>query len=106
VTTPTEALARARGLDPTAERFIVRLWDGFDGEWSDVSQPLSAAAAMVAWAKRTNNGTRATSHREVDYYAIFPSTTTMRFSHDGVGSQTGRTCAGSWQPPASPRGSR
>jgi hypothetical protein len=86
--TPEEALQRAEQIDPTAERFIVRLWDGFDGEWMDVTEPVGPEQAMHVWGERTEQGTRCVSYSEIDYYAIFPSGVVMKFSAEGVGSQT------------------
>lgn len=78
--TGEQAIARAKQIDPTATKFVVRLWDGFDGEWMDVTKPLSAEAAMADWMERTDNGERKTGYDDIDYYAIYPTTTKMRFS--------------------------
>lgn len=81
--TPEQALKKAQLRDPSAERFIVRLYDGFDNEWMDVTTALTAEQAMKDWAMRTDNGKRATSYADIDYYAIFPVGTTMVFSEKG-----------------------
>lgn len=70
-------------ISPEATQFIVRLYDGFDNEWIDVTKPLSAEEAMEDWATRTDNGQRATSYMDIDYYAIYPVDTTMVFSEKG-----------------------
>lgn len=68
--------------------FIVRLWDGFDGEWMDVSDPLPRKEADdLCWEK---NGRRHRNYNDIDYYSVFPSGTTMTFSKDGIGSQYAR----------------
>ena len=60
--------------------FVVRLFDGFDFEWMDVSEPVSKEEATRIWNKKTKNGTKQTSFAEIDYYAIFPADTRMLFS--------------------------
>ena len=61
--------------------FIVRLYDGFDNEWIDVSKPLSYEEALEIWSKKTNGGTEKTTYNNIDYYAIFSEDTTMLYSH-------------------------
>ena len=78
--TPEQALARGKLKDPTCDTFVVRLYDGFDNEWMDVTGPLSAEEAKAEWAKRTNNGTEKTRYNDIDYFAIYPTSTRMRFS--------------------------
>ena len=51
------------------EKFIVRLYDGFDNEWIDVSSP-----------NKTKNGAEKTKFNDIDYYDIFPADTIMYFS--------------------------
>lgn len=77
---PERALARAQAKDPEATQFVVRLWDGFDGEWMDVSGPCDSEKAKQEWSKRTKGGTENTSYGDIDYYAIYPTTVRMRFS--------------------------
>lgn len=71
----------------TGERlFIVRLWDGFDGEWMDVSGPLPHAEAEVLCGDKNAarggglHGKRRGDYADIDYYAVFPADSTMRFS--------------------------
>jgi hypothetical protein len=57
--------------------FIVRVWDGMDGCWTDCSGEISRDEALHVWADRTDNGARRVSYAEIDYYAIFPGGTRM-----------------------------
>lgn len=61
-------------------KFIVRLYDGFDNQWVDVTGPLSEAEAHAVWLKETKNGTEKTSFDDIDYYKVFPADTKMYFS--------------------------
>lgn len=65
--------------------FVVRLYDGFDNQWIDVSKPVPKAEADRILAKHTKNGTEKTCYRDIDYYAIFPADTKMLYS-DGFGA--------------------
>ena len=61
-----------------AERlYVVRLYDGFDSLWIDVSKPMRYADAQAIWNAKTNNGTQKTSYSDIDYFAIFPADTEM-----------------------------
>ncbi len=68
------------------ELFVVRLWDGMDGEWMDVSDPISKEAADQVWNEKTDNGTKSTKYSDIDYYKVFSTKTKMLYS-DGF-SQT------------------
>jgi hypothetical protein len=57
--------------------FVVRLWDGFDGIWMDVSKPVTKEEADRIWNEKTNNGTERKCFNDIDYYSIFPADTTM-----------------------------
>lgn len=81
--TAEQALARAQAMDPAATQFVIRLWDGFDNEWMDVTKPLSPDEAMKDWNMRTDEGKRATKYSDIDYYAIHPATVRMVFSEQG-----------------------
>jgi hypothetical protein len=76
----------------TTDLYIVRLWDGFDGEWMDVSEPMPKAdAETLAGDKNAARGgslagKRSGSYSDIDYYAAFPADTRMKFA-DG-NSQT------------------
>lgn len=67
-----------------AGKYIVRLWDMFDG-WVDVSGPISKEEANLLWNEKTGNGTHSTQYNDGDYYAIFPADTTMVFTPDFLG---------------------
>ncbi len=66
--------------------YIVRLWDGFDGEWMDVSEPLPREEAVQICGDKNENrrgsaaGKRTGNYSDIDYYSVFPADTTMRFS--------------------------
>jgi hypothetical protein len=68
------------------DQYVVRLWDGFDGEWMDVSGPLSRADADKLAGDRNQArigagaGNRHGNFDEIDYYAVFPASTRMRFA--------------------------
>lgn len=61
------------------ELFVVRLWDGMDGIWMDVSESVSKEEADRIWAEKTKNGTKNTKYDDIDYYCIFPADTVMRY---------------------------
>ena len=68
------------------ELYIVRLWDGFDGEWMDVSDPLpKSEAEELAGDKNearmgSGKGNRNGHYGEIDYYKAFPADTKMVFA--------------------------
>ena len=64
-------------------KFIVRLYDGFDNEWIDVSEPSSYEEALEVWSEKTNGGTEKTTYNDIDYYAIFSEDTVMRYCLEG-----------------------
>ena len=72
------------------ELFIVRLYDGFDNCWIDVTGPVSKAEADKVWNEKTNNGTSKTSFGDIDYYKVFPSDTQMLFRPEYEGGLGGR----------------
>lgn len=55
------------------ELFVVRLYDGFDNEWINVSEPVSKEEAQRIWNEKTNNGTEKTKFDDIDYFKIFPA---------------------------------
>lgn len=63
----------------TEPTFIVRHYDGFDGDWLDITDPLPWEEAKAVWNERTNNGTKNTKYDDIDYYKVFPSDTRMLF---------------------------
>lgn len=66
----------------TTGLYIVRHYDGFDNDWMDVSKELSWDDALALWKEKTKDGTQNTHYRHIDYYAIFPSDTRMKYSAD------------------------
>ena len=71
-------------LDFTKGLFIVRVWDGMDGCWTDCTgwgssaeEGVSAEEALRLWKERTKNGTEKIRYDEIDYYKIFRSGTRM-----------------------------
>ena len=58
--------------------YIVRLYDGFDNKWMDISEEMSHDKALKFLNKKTNNGTQNTSYDDIDYYKIFPADTVMQ----------------------------
>lgn len=59
--------------------YIVRVYDGFDNVWTDISGPLSEADAKALWNEKTEGGKTMTSFNDIDYYRIFPADTRMLF---------------------------
>ena len=59
--------------------FIVRLWDGFDGLWCDVTGAVPLEEAEKVWNEHTQNGTKSTKFEHIDYYKIFPADTKMQW---------------------------
>jgi hypothetical protein len=64
--------------------YVVRLYDGFDHLWMDVSKPLPQDEAHKILMEKTKDGTERTSYDDIDYYAIFPADTRMLYSHENV----------------------
>ncbi len=60
-----------------SEKYIVRLYDGFDRLWIDISKPVLLTDAEKIWNERTDYGTKKTSFDDIDYYKIFPAETKM-----------------------------
>jgi hypothetical protein len=75
-----EFTMQPKDLDTENGLFIVRHWDGMDGEWMDITEPVSFELALLEWFERTDGGKKFTSHKHLDYYRIFPSDTRMLFS--------------------------
>jgi len=59
------------------ETYIVRVWDGMDGCWTNCTGEVSCEEALRYWAKETDGGTRRVAYAEIDYYKIFPGGTRM-----------------------------
>lgn len=58
-------------------KYIVRLYDGFDNYWIDITKALSKAEAIKVWMKETKNGTEHICYGDIDYYDIFQEHTVM-----------------------------
>lgn len=87
--TREEAVEACRDLrDPEGAKLrklkVVRLYDGFDRQWMDVSKPVPEDEAQRIWNEKTKNGTERTKYADIDYYAIFPADTRMLYS-EGYG---------------------
>lgn len=61
------------------DKFVVRLWDMFDG-WIDISEPVTKEEADRIWNKETADGTKNTKYADGDYYSIFPADTKMFYT--------------------------
>ena len=57
--------------------FIVRVWDGMDGCWTDCTGEVSRDEALRFWAARTDGGKHHVAYSEIDYYRIFPGGSRM-----------------------------
>lgn len=71
--------------DP-GDLFIVRLYDGMDNCWMDVSAPLPRAEADKLCGdkneQRSPTSSREGSYDDIDYYKVFPADTQMLFRGD------------------------
>jgi len=65
--------------------YQVRLYDGFDYIWINVSKPVPYDEAERIWNEKTDNGTKKISYDDIDYYKIFPADTEMLVNkHRGI----------------------
>lgn len=64
--------------------YVVRLYDGMDMIWMDVSEAISREEADKIWNENTNGGTEKVCYDEIDYYQIFPADTRMVYNEDGI----------------------
>lgn len=71
-------------MESKNKKYIVRLWDMFDG-WIDISGPVSKKEAQAIWNKETKNGKCNTKYSDGDYYAIFPANTKMIYTPEFLG---------------------
>lgn len=67
-----EVLNTAKFIENLNVKFVVRLWDGFDNCWIDITKPISLFEAREKWVENTRNGTRKANPTEKEYYDIFP----------------------------------
>lgn len=61
------------------DKYVVRLYDGFDNVWIDVTKPVSKTEADKVWNEKTKNGTEKTKYSDIDYYKVFPADTRMLY---------------------------
>lgn len=66
--------------DIELDLYVVRVYDGFDNIWTDVSEPVPKEEAKKIWAEKTDNGNKLTSYNDINYYEIFPSNIRMLYS--------------------------
>lgn len=59
------------------ESYVVRVWDGMDGCWTDCTSEVGCDEALRYWAEKTNGGSHHVAYSEIDYYRIFPGGTRM-----------------------------
>jgi len=64
-------------------RFVVRLYDGFDNRWIDITGPVTRAEADRVWSEKTKGGTEKTTFNDIDYFRIFPADTRMLYRSGG-----------------------
>lgn len=72
-------LASVEEEAPNVDKFVVRLYDGMDNVWMDVSEPVSKEEADRIWNQKTDNGTKKTKFDDIDYFKVFPADTNMVF---------------------------
>lgn len=65
-------------------KYIVRLYDMFDG-WLSPSKEMDWADAVAYWKDKTNNGTTRTKYADGDYWSIFPAGTRMIVTPEFLG---------------------
>lgn len=66
------------------EKFVVRLFDMFDG-WINISGELTKSEADKLWMERTSGGKKHTSYSDGDYYMVFPADTRMLVTPESLG---------------------
>ena len=69
---------------PDTQKYILRLYDMFDG-WIDISGPLTREEADKTWREKTAGGTRNTKYADGDYYRVFPANTRMIVTPEFLG---------------------
>jgi hypothetical protein len=66
------------------EKFIVRLFDKYDG-WIDITSEITMAEAKKKWNDKTADGKIYTQYSEGSYYEIFPANTRMLITPESLG---------------------
>ncbi len=61
------------------ESYIVRIWDGMDGYWTDCTGAIGHEEALRYWAEKTGGGTHHVAYAQIDYYRIFPGDIRMHW---------------------------
>lgn len=85
VAAPRRATKVKAGLPSSDDgKYIVRLWDMFDG-WIDCKSGLTADEAIAYWEKETKGGTERVCYNDGDYYDIFPNGTRMFMTPESLG---------------------
>ena len=86
-------LGKSRGEgEDEPELYVVRLYDGFDNLWMDVSPPMSHEEAEKIWKEKTKGGTYKTSYDDIDYFRIFSADTLMHFSYEAKELKRKKKC--------------
>lgn len=78
-TTPAKQFRLLINVVPACKLYVVRLWDGMDGCWIDISGSVTHSEAIKVWNEHTNNGKEKTKYDDIDYFDIFPADTKMVF---------------------------
>jgi len=63
-----------------SDLFVVRLYDGFDHEWMDISPAVPREEADSIYNEKTDNDRKMTKFDDIDYYRIFPADTRMLYA--------------------------
>lgn len=66
-------------MNSSSGLYVVRLYDGMDYVWMDVSKAVPWDEAVRIWNEKTESGMEKTSFDDIDYYKIFPSDTRMLY---------------------------
>lgn len=64
-------------------RFVVRLYDGMDNRWVDMTEPVALEEAQRVYNMETDFGRHHARFQDIDYYRIFPANTVMKYSAEG-----------------------
>lgn len=56
-------------------RFVVRLYDGMDNRWVDMTEPVALEEAQRVYNMETDFGRHHARFQDIDYYRIFPANT-------------------------------
>jgi hypothetical protein len=70
-------MRETEGVFVKYESYVVRVWDGMDGCWTNCTGEVGREEALRYWAEQTGGGTHHVAYSEIDYYRIFPGGTKM-----------------------------